>query len=318
MAVVVEHLVDLPDNQLPDGAMALVLECTDGVGLRAAYWPMAGMGAGTVVVLPGRSEFIEKYAEVIGELGGRGFAVAALDWRGQGGSERGLSDSRKGHIDDFHLYLRDLDALLVHLARIDAPRPWYGLAHSMGGAILAYAIATGEQRFDRAVLSAPMFGICDAPTSGVASFAAAALHLIGLGGMTVPGGGAHEATAFAPFEGNPLTSDKARYERTTSVLIAGPDLAIGAPTVSWVAAALRLIREMEHPEFGLAARCPMLIVAAGNDTIVSTAACEVMGLRLRGASSITIPGARHELLMERDGIRQQFWAAFDAFIHADA
>ena len=31
---------------------------------------------------------IEKYFEVVGELRRRGFAVAVLDWRGQGGSSR--------------------------------------------------------------------------------------------------------------------------------------------------------------------------------------------------------------------------------------
>jgi lysophospholipase len=31
-----------------------------------------------------------------------------------------------------------------------------------------------------------------------------------------------------------------------------------------------------------------------------------------------IPGARHELLMERNSLRELFWAAFDAFIPGSA
>ena len=47
----------------------------------------------------------------IAELLARGFAVVALDWRGQGLSERQLRNPRKGHIDDFEIYERDLVAL---------------------------------------------------------------------------------------------------------------------------------------------------------------------------------------------------------------
>jgi len=57
----------------------------DGTRLRFAIWrPQNGL-QGTVVLLGGRGEFIEKYAgELVGELLGRGYAVYALDWRGQG------------------------------------------------------------------------------------------------------------------------------------------------------------------------------------------------------------------------------------------
>jgi len=37
-------------------------------------------------------------------------------------------------------------------------------------------------------------------------------------------------------------------------------------------------------------------------------------VRLRAGSHLVIPGARHELLMEQDRYREQFWAAFDAFV----
>ena len=37
-------------------------------------------------------------------------------------------------------------------------------------------------------------------------------------------------------------------------------------------------------------------------------------MRLRAGSHLIVPGARHELLMEQDRYRAQFWAAFDAFV----
>ncbi len=55
-----------------------------------------------------RHEFIEKYFEVVGELRRRGFAVAVLDWRGQGGSSRLTRNPLKGHVRNFADYEEDL------------------------------------------------------------------------------------------------------------------------------------------------------------------------------------------------------------------
>jgi lysophospholipase len=61
-------------------------------------------------------------------------------------------------------------------------------------------------------------------------------------------------------------------------------------------------------------RQPILILAAGQDQVVSTPAISKFAVRLRVGSHLVIPGARHEILMEADRYRGQFWAAFDAFI----
>jgi len=47
---------------------------------------------------------------------------------------------------------------------------------------------------------------------------------------------------------------------------------------------------------------------------VSSKAVEELAVRLRAGSQIVLRGARHEILQERDAIREQFWAAFDAFV----
>ena len=56
------------------------------------------------------------------------------------------------------------------------------------------------------------------------------------------------------------------------------------------------------------------LVAAGQDQVVSTPAIGQFAVRLRAGSHLVIPGARHEILMEQDRYREQFWAAFDAFV----
>ena len=104
-------LVSTLDNPIPAGAVEQDVYAADGVRLRAVRWAASQNDRGTVVVLGGRGEFVEKYFEVVADLLSRGFAVASMDWRGQGGSERPLRNARKGHVDDFSHFERDLDAL---------------------------------------------------------------------------------------------------------------------------------------------------------------------------------------------------------------
>src|ERR1700710_463840 len=108
-----------------------------GATLRAARFPAAPdvPARGTCVLLNGQTEFIEKYFEVIDELRARGFAVATMDWRGQGGSDRLLGDDhRKSFITDFSAYDEDPDTLMNWIVRPmlkDGENP-FALAHSMG------------------------------------------------------------------------------------------------------------------------------------------------------------------------------------------
>ncbi len=109
------------------------------VGARPARRPVSTPrpdvpARGTCVLLNGQTEFIEKYFEVIDELRGRGFAVATMDWRGQGGSSRMTKDSRKSFVGDFSEYDQDLDTLMnwIVTPMLAAGEKPVALAHSMG------------------------------------------------------------------------------------------------------------------------------------------------------------------------------------------
>jgi len=139
------------------------------------------------------------------------------------------------------------------------------------------------------------------------------LRLAGLGGSYVPGGGPMSPSTL-PFANNPVTSDPVRHARTAAVLEAEPALMVGAPTNAWMDSAFRAMAQFANPGFGAALRQPMLLVACGRDQLVSTPAIEDFASRLRVGSHLMLPGAKHEILMEQDYFRSQFWAAFDAFV----
>jgi lysophospholipase len=195
----------------------------------------------------------------------------------------------------------------------DCPPPFFALGHSMGGAILTRALAHGRRWFDRAVLSSPMLAVRVPGSPRVARMTARLLRLVGMGNTYLPGGGA-TAMASLPFPGNLLTSDPVRYARTGAIVEAEPTLGLGSPTVAWVNATFKATNEFADPKYPTNMRQPLLIIAAGQDEVVSTAAIEQFAIRLRAGSHLVVPGARHELMMEQDRYRAQFWAAFDAFV----
>ncbi|MGZ5803686.1 MAG: alpha/beta hydrolase, partial [Xanthobacteraceae bacterium] len=181
-------LVSIPANPAPDGAVLSMLKTPDGVLLRTVRWPPPPGRKGTVCLFQGRAEFIEKYFETVRDLHARGFAVATLDWRGQGLSDRALSDSRKGYVQDYSQFDTDLSTFMKEIVLPDCPPPFFALAHSMGSAMLMRAAARNERWFDRMVFTAPLIRIAKAPFGRFAPAIARVLRLSGFGSMYVPGG----------------------------------------------------------------------------------------------------------------------------------
>jgi len=167
--------------------------------------------------------------------------------------------------------------------------------------------------FSRMVMTAPMIELLGLPMPQELCRRLA-------GGLTLCGFGKQAASndqkywTSEVFEGNPLTSDRERFLRNVGVLRAAPGLAVGPPTIGWLNAAFSAMAELGDEKFAPRVRIPSLMVAAGDDQIVSSKAIEDFASRLRAGSQLVLRGARHEILQERDAIREQFWAAFDAFI----
>jgi lysophospholipase len=264
----------------------------------------------------GRTEFIEKYFETIADFQSRGFAVATFDWRGQGGSQRLIGNRRLGYVRRFDDYWVDLQSFHGSVLLPDCPAPYYLVGHSMGGLVCLYAGARDRMMFERIFLSAPMVAL-DRQPFGMVGMArlCETLGLLGLGRLAA-GRRADKPQSEQSFAGNAVTSDLARFTRTVEVLKARPDLEIGSPTIRWAAAAFRAMADAGSDAFPGAVKIPVLMLAAARDGIVSTAAIETLGLRMRTGRHVIVPGARHELFQENDAIRGQVLAAFDAFIGA--
>nr|WP_246220345.1 alpha/beta hydrolase [Parvibaculum indicum] len=310
-------LIEIEGFTAPGGAEACWLEATDGARLRAVTWTPEAAHIencrGTVFLFGGRTEFAEKYFEVIGELIARGFAVATMDWRGQGLSARMLDDPRKGHIDDFATFDRDLGLFMAEIAPA-FPKPWIAMSHSMGGNILLRACHDHADWFSGAVFSAPMLGL--RLGNAVNAFGAAMLayggSALGFVGRYIPGGGPAAADEEA-FEDNIVTSDEWHHAVHQALVRADPALGLGAATFGWVRAAIRSIWMTEKEDYLREIRLPVLIAQATKDRLIDGGALEHAAQHIPDAELLRVEGAEHEILMERDALRAVFWQAFDRF-----
>ena len=308
-----DFLFPTPDNPLPGNAAGGFFTTRDGRRIRYARFAAAGEPKkGTVVLLHGRNECIEKYFETVRDLSARGLGTATLDWRGQGGSDRLIGNPQRGYVRSFRHYADDLDIFFKDVVLPDCRGPYYILAHSMGALVALLAAPRLVNRVERMVLLAPFLGIAGQRHSMRSiRLRTTALTMLGLGRLYVEGGKRKPAP---PFAGNDLTSDPVRYARNTAILDAHPQLALGGPTVRWLRAASVAALAVGRPDFMARMRIPTLIVAAGADTVVSSRAIAHYARYLRLSSLLTIDGARHELLQEADFYREQLFAAFDAFV----
>ena len=306
-------LVSIPANPVPEDVVSGTIKTPDGAELRFARWAPPAGRKGTVCVFTGRSEPIEKYFETVRDLRDRGFAVAMIDWRGQGHSSRRLRDPRKGYVRDFSDYEVDVETFVQQVVLPDCPPPFFALAHSMGGAVMLRVARAGKRWFDRMVLSAPMIDLPGRRTALPTRALLRAMRLMGQGGRYVPGG-SDALTGTESFINNPFTSDPVRYARNAAILEEDPTLGIGSPTVAWADTAFRAMHTFRGVTYPSEIRQPILMLAASNDSIVSTAAIEEFAYHLRAGSHLVIAGSRHEILQEQDRYRSQFWAAFDAFV----
>ncbi|MCY1125785.1 alpha/beta hydrolase [Frigidibacter sp. RF13] len=290
--------------EAPGGVLCRWLTAADGVRIRAAFWRAGEKG--TVLLFPGRTEYIEKYGPAAGEFRRRGFAMATIDWRGQGLADRPLPDRMTGHVGRFRDYQLDVAALLAEARAERLPEPYFLVAHSMGGAIGLRALHENLP-VRAAAFSAPMWGIRIHPGLRPAAWALSTLSRpAGFGHSYAPGTSPVTYVAEAPYEDNVLTTDPEMYAFMQRQIGAHPDLALGGPSLHWLNEALHeclALRRLPAPTY------PCLTALGTRERVVDTGPVHRVMAKWLGGKLDMIEGAEHEVMMERPAIRAHFYDA---------
>lgn len=291
-------------SEAPEGTRAFWIDTEDKTRLRVAHFPAQGsaqdIASGTLLLFPGRTEYVEKYGRCADEFTAAGLNVLTIDWRGQGLSDRLLRDPLIGHIDHFEDFQLDVKAMVAFAIELELPKPWYMLAHSMGGAIGLRAMTEGLD-VAACAFSAPMWGI---QLTSILRSAARALSWggrnMGFGHTLAPGTKPAALVAQAPFKKNPLTTDRDQWDYMKRQMLAMPDAQLGGPSLTWLNEALqecRILLQSPSPDL------PCITYLGLNDRIVDhTPIRERMDAWPRG-KLVEVPGAEHEIMMEAPQFR---------------
>ncbi len=290
---------DITDES--SGGVAHWITTSDELCIRVAHQRPENVAQGTVLIFPGRTEYIEKYSHVAHELAARGYATLTIDWRGQGLADRLLEDGRIGHVAQFIDYQKDIAAMMRAARELDLPRPFHLLAHSMGGAIGLRAVMEGLP-VQTCSFTGPMWGIKMSPLERPFGIAMAyGGTKLGFGHHIAPNTGLENYVLTQGFEDNTLTTDSDMYKMMQDQLAGHPDIGIGGPSLNWLRESLC---ETGHLAQRSSPDIPCLTFLGSNERIVDIQRIyDRMELWPRGALEM-IEGAEHEILMETPDIRK--------------
>ena len=299
----------------PAAGQAFWLRASDGVRIRVGHWPCAAgeQARGTVLLFPGRTEYVEKYGRAAAELAQRGFDTLSIDWRGQGLADRLLPDRRVGHVGQFTDYQKDVAAMVAAARALDLPRPFYLLAHSMGGCIGLRALMEGLP-VAACAFTGPMWGIQMAAATRPAAWALSwGSARLGLGHHLAPGTRPETYVMAEPFDDNTLTRDRDMYTYMQRQMTAYPDLALGGPSLRWLNEALV---EMAHLARRPPPSPPCLTYMGTRERIVCPERIEArMGSWPAGELRL-VQGGEHEVLMDTPATRAMVFTGVAAHFAA--
>lgn len=291
------------------------LPCTYDGEMRYATSP-AGKGAkGTVLLLPGWGEWIEKYSDIIKEWNERKFNVFIIEWRGQGLSSRFLMDRNKTWLPNFDILVDDLDRFfkfeLIETKKILL------VGHSMGAHLgLRWYLERGRvyPAIKGVILASMLHEFITAPIpSCIAKMVVQCAAWLGFDQAFMFGQSTFNQ-ADDNFALNVLTGDEARFNNMIAMLKEKPELKVGGLTFGWLDAMLKSIERLEKDLARGAPRIPYYIFGSSNDPLVATSGFKHVASMLPNCVTHTFDGAKHELSHERDDIRNAVWQAMDAFI----
>lgn len=269
-------------------------------------------GKRAVIVVSGRTEFLEKYLELCWDFRNTGLSLCLYDHYGQGKSGRLLDDPQKGHIEDFSTYLDDLHLLTTTQIAGRFSPPYFLLTHSMGSTIGTQFGVKYPELVHGMILVSPMFQINTGrflPSYVVETISSVACFFGGKSSY-VPGGGPFKPDL--PFENNVLTSDQRRFVLNQAMMRNGPGIALGSPTFGWLKQAYLAMRHSRY--IGPQLKCPLLLLQGLNDIVVGLPEMKKFCSATENCQMISYPEARHELLMEQDVIRNQVLSDIFEFI----
>ena len=265
-----------------------------------------------IVISHGFTESVQKFTESIYYMLQAGYEVWGLDHRGHGKSFRHNDNPFVVHVEHFSDYTEDLRTLTETLVKPAAGSlPVYLYCHSMGGCVGAWVIEQYPALFDKAVLSSPMLGLSFGRIPVPVVYLGASIMGIGdrKKGPTSP---VHSFETVPNFEGS-CDSSECRYLYYHEKRLADPTLQTCAPSIQWGKEAAKACARVCSKRQTARIRIPVLLIQAGNDTVVKNASQDLFASRTPTCELVRIPDMKHELYMTDSEVLIPYWEKIFSF-----
>lgn len=288
------------------------LPASDGVIIRYSRFDKECNGT-AIILVPGWSEPYMKYVEVIYDLAQKNYCIYTFDHRGQGLSSRTLKNSQIGHVDDFTMYVEDLAMFDEKIVRSKSHKQVYILAHSMGGLVATLYASNSNSTLNGLVLIAPMFEIkTDFWPEWVALSIANTLDWAGYGHRYVLG---HGNWTEKPFTENRLTHSFLRYQYGVALFRENPALVVGGVSNRWLKTSI--VHGQKIDKLVTQFNRKVLLFQAGIDEFVKKERQDRFCEYATNCEKVFFKEAKHELLMERDSVRNEVFNRIFEFIESN-
>ena len=254
---------------------------------------------GTILLLNGRADYIEKYCDVIIALGEKSYRVIISDWRGQGYSVRLLPDPEKLHINNFDDYFKDLNMM----ARImqTFPKPYYLIGYDLGANIGLRFIAKNPKFFEKSVFVSPLWELnANKINRNIPEYFT---NIFGKDEYIF--GNDKYITQNGHLDQNLETANKERLSRNQNLLEIDDKFIIKGMTFGWLNEAVKSFANLKKINQNNDIKNPMLILAGQNDSVVPNKIITDFMLNFTNATYYELPDARHDLFNEKEEIIQQ-------------
>ena len=138
----------------------------DGMKLSGYLWEPEETPKALINLVHGFGEYSERYEHWALRFNKLGYVVHAIDNRGHG-----KSDGRRGYLNSFDDFLKDVDVLVKESEKLYPELPQIIYGHSMGGNIVANYILKRDVNFKGAVISSPWLRLAFNPSALTIFFA---------------------------------------------------------------------------------------------------------------------------------------------------
>lgn len=271
---------------------------------------------GALVFSSGQGEPYIKYYELMYDFFKMGYSpIYTFDHRGQGYSERLISDPKKGYVDSFSYFVKDFNTFMKKIVLKDQNEKLFLLTHSTGGRVALLYLMEDSKRhlhFQKAAFGSPLIQLKTAPFPY-----AVGKWLINtlcksetICSQYYPGWS--KFNAYLKFEGNLLTSNKERWHYAQRTAKKVGDVWFNGFTIKW---AQEVFNSRKHfLNYKGKVNTPLLILQADGDALVRPEAqddfCQNQASQCK---LIQMKGSKHEIFNEKDSVRGKALKLVDHF-----